>query len=104
MGRSSSSTTLTLLNPKTMKNNTELSRLKNIGPTIEKRLNGIGINSKKDLQKIGPTKAYQKIKQKNSGKIIPVCYYLYSLQGALEGKHWDSISEKTKKRLLDEIK
>ncbi|MCV0366190.1 MAG: TfoX/Sxy family protein [Nitrosopumilus sp.] len=85
------------------KTKSELSGLKNIGATIEKRLNEIGIYSKKDLQKMGAVKAYKKIKQKNSDKTIPVCYYLYSFQGALEEKHWNDISEKTKKNLLQKI-
>ena len=79
----------------------DLSSLKNIGPTIKKRLQEIGINSKSDLKKIGPVMAYQKIQSKNSGKTIPVCYYLYSLQGALEDKHWDDISQKKKRELLE---
>lgn len=81
----------------------ELSGLKNIGITIEKRLRSVGIKSKKDLERVGPVETYQKIKQKYPSKIIPVCYYLYSFQGALEGKHWDDISEKTKKSLLRRI-
>lgn len=85
------------------KTQSELSDLKNIGATIEKRLDEIGIRTRKDLAKIGPVKAYQKIKQKYPNKTIPVCYYLYSLQGALEGKYWDDISEKTKKTLLHNI-
>ena len=82
----------------------DLSSLKNIGPTIQKRLQEIGINTKSDLKKVGPVLAYQKIQSKNPGKTIPVCYYLYSLQGALEGKHWDDISQKKKQELLDQIK
>ena len=81
----------------------KLSELKNIGPTIEKRLNEIGIQSKEDLKRIGPARAYTRIRQKYPDKTIPVCYYLYSFQGALEGKHWDSISEKTKQSLLSKI-
>lgn len=82
----------------------KLSELKNIGPTIEKRLNEIGIKSKRDLERVGPAGAYKRIRQKHPGKTIPVCYYLYSFQGALEGKHWDSISEKTKQSLLSKIR
>ena len=82
----------------------DLSSLKNIGPTIQKRLQGIGINTKDDLKRIGPVLVYQKIQSKNPGKTIPVCYYLYSLQGALEGKHWDDISQKKKQKLLDQVK
>ena len=83
----------------------KLSELKNIGPTIEKRLNEVGIESKSDLKRIGPAGAYRRNPTENIQiKTIPVCYYLYSFQGALEGKHWDSISEKTKQSLLSEIK
>ena len=81
-----------------------LSELKNIGPTIEKRLNEIGIKSKSDLKRVGPATAYKRIQKKYPDKTIPVCYYLYSFQGALEGKHWDSISEKTKQSLLSKIR
>jgi len=61
----------------------DLSSLKNIGPTIQKRLHEIRINSKSELKKVGPVLAYQKIQSKNPGKTIPVCYYLYSLRGHL---------------------
>ena len=81
----------------------ELSSLKNIGATVEKRLNDIGVFSENDLKKMGAVKAYQKIKQKNPSKTIPVCYYLYSLQGALENRHWDDISQNTKNQLLGKI-
>lgn len=82
----------------------KLSELKNIGPTIEKRLNEVGIKSKNDLKRVGPAGAYRRIQQKYPDKTIPVCYYLYSFQGALEGKHWDNISEKAKQSLLSKIK
>lgn len=85
------------------KKTSELSQLKNIGTTIEKRLNDIGVYSKNDLKKVGVTNAYQKIQHKNPDKNIPVCYYLYSLQGALENKHWDDISEKKKTELRTKI-
>lgn len=90
-----------------MKNNNDkddLSSLKNIGPTIQKRLQEIGINTKDDLKRIGPVLAYQKIQSKNPEKTIPICYYLYSLQGALDNKHWDNISQKKKQKLLEQIK
>ena len=87
-----------------MSNSNDLSSLKNIGPTIQKRLQEIGINSKSELKKVGPVLAYQKIQSKNPGKTIPVCYYLYSLQGALDNRHWDNISQKKKQKLLNQVK
>ncbi|MEO1050372.1 MAG: TfoX/Sxy family protein [Bacteroidota bacterium] len=77
----------------------KLSKLKNIGKTIEKRLNEIGVYSKEDLETIGPVKAYRLIKENYPDKTIPVCYYLYSFEGALLNRHWDDIPEETKEEL-----
>ncbi len=77
----------------------DLHQLKNIGKTVEKRLNEIGIFSSADLKKTGAAKAYQKLSQKQRGRHLPVCYYLYSLEGALKNKHWDAFSENEKKKL-----
>lgn len=76
-----------------------LSQLKNIGKTVECRLNEIGIYSESDLEKVGPVRAYKWIKANYPDKTIPICYYLYSLQGALMGIHWDDLSAKIKKQL-----
>ena len=95
---------MTIRNLMKSSNNNDLSSMKNIGPTIQKRLQEIGINSKKDLKKIGPVLAYQKIQSQNPEKTIPVCYYLYSLQGALENKYWDDISQNKKQKLLDQVR
>ncbi|MGI9304030.1 MAG: TfoX/Sxy family DNA transformation protein [Gammaproteobacteria bacterium] len=76
-----------------------LGELKNIGKAVEKRLNEIGIHSRYDLEMIGAAKAYQKLSVRHPGRHLPVCYYLYSLQGALQDKHWDDYSEQEKKAL-----
>lgn len=76
-----------------------LGQLKNIGKTVEKRLNEIGIYSSTDLKKVGSANAYQLLSQKQPGKHLPVCYYLYSLEGALKNKHWNDFSESEKKKL-----
>lgn len=52
---------------------------KNIGSTIEKRLNEIGVYSLADLAAMTPVAAFKKICEQNPGKVFPVCYYLYSL-------------------------
>ncbi|MFX3625910.1 MAG: TfoX/Sxy family protein [bacterium] len=70
---------------------TTLKQYKNIGATIEKRLNEIGVNSIDDLAKIGAANAYKKIKDNYPDKTLSVCYYLYSFQGALMDMHWDDI-------------
>jgi DNA transformation protein len=81
-----------------------LTELKNIGPTIEKRLNEIGIHTVTDLEKTGPVKAYQRICRAYPNETIPVCYYLYSLQGALMGVHWDAVPEEIKNDLYSRAK
>lgn len=70
-----------------------ISELKNIGKTVAYRLKEIGIATENDLKKFGSAKAYRKLSAKNPGQRLPVCYYLYSLEGAIQGKHWDDFSE-----------
>ncbi|MFZ5554617.1 MAG: TfoX/Sxy family protein [Bacteroidota bacterium] len=77
---------------------------KNIGPTIAKRLTEIGVYSLADLQQMGASKAYVRIKENYPGKTIPVCYYLYSFEGALLNVHWNDIPEKRKKELLRTVR
>ncbi len=79
-----------------------LSQLKNIGATIERRLNEIGVLSRADLEKVGPVSAYRQIKETHPDKTIPVCYYLYSLRGALDGVHWDALSAEVKAKLRNQ--
>ncbi len=81
----------------------ELSRLKNIGPTIERRLNEVGIYAKQQLVEVGAVKAYQMICRKYPNQTLPVCYYLYSLQGALTGDHWNDLPESVKENLRKEV-
>lgn len=84
-----------------MKNN--LKGAKNIGTTIEKRLNEIGVFSLTDLAEITPVGAYLLICERNPDKTLPVCYYLYSLQGALLDLHWNEIPYELKKELLKKV-
>ena len=83
-----------------MRGDTLLLGLKNIGPTIAARFAAAGIRTVGDLRAIGPAEAYRCVKVKHPGITLPVCYYLYSLQGALDGVHWDALSSAVKERLL----
>ena len=65
-----------------------IEQLKNIGPTIARRLRDVGIRTSGDLRTVGPVTAYRRICAKYPSKTIPVCYYLYSLEGALRNQHW----------------
>lgn len=83
--------------------NNSLKGEKNIGPTILKRLNEIGVNSIADLAEMTSVKAYMKICEENPGKTFPVCYYLYSLEGALLDLHWNDLPKDLKKDLRKQV-
>ncbi len=83
--------------------NYSLKGAKNIGTTILKRLNEIGVYSLPDLADMTPVKAYKKICEQNPGKTFPVCYYLYSLEGALLDLHWDDLPKDLKKDLWKQV-
>ena len=83
--------------------NKKLTDLKNIGPKIAVRLNEAGIFSEGDLREVGSARAHQMIKQNYPNETLPICYYLYSFEGALCNKHWNEISEKRKQTLRSKI-
>jgi len=83
-------------------NQEALGRLRNIGPTIERRLREASVHTKEDLEAIGAVEAYRRICAANPGRTIPVCYYLYSLQGALMETHWDALPDQLKADLRKE--
>jgi len=85
-----------------MRDDTLLLGLKNIGPTIAARFEAVGIRTVGDLRVIGPAEAYKRVKAGHPRTTVPVCYYLYSLQGALDGVHWDALSPAVKGKLLKE--
>lgn len=85
-----------------MDDKTLLRGLKNIGPSIADRLESVGLKTLGDLKKLGPAGAFNLIRNAYSESTIPVCYYLYSLQGAMTGRHWNDLPSATKERLLNE--
>ncbi|MEA5410683.1 TfoX/Sxy family protein [Synechococcus sp. BA-120 BA3] len=74
----------------------ELAHLRNIGATVATRLQEAGITSEAELRELGAPKAYQLMSAQCPGKHLPVCYYLYSLEGAIQDRHWDDFSEQEK--------
>ena len=88
-----------------MRRNTKnsLKGARNIGPAILKRLNEIGVFSLADLAEMTTVKAYQLICERNPDKTISVCYYLYSLEGALLDIHWDDLPKDMKQDLLKQV-
>ena len=76
--------------------------LQNVGPTIAERLAAVGITTRADLERVGPADAFQRISKRYPNETISVCYYLYSLEGALRGLHRDPIGEARKGRLREQ--
>lgn len=83
-----------------MRDETPLLELKNIGPTIAARCKAVGLKTVADLRTVGLGEAYRRLQAAHPRLATPVCYYLYSLQGALDGVHWDALSSVKKEKLL----
>ncbi len=78
----------------------KLSSLKNLGPKSEEWLNKIGINTKKDIEKLGPVNIYNILKLQD----FPVNRLLvYALQGAIHNIHWNDLPPEVKEKLDKEI-
>lgn len=86
-----------------MSRNNNLTDLKNIGGKIAARLNEAGIFSEADLRLAGAVGAYRRIKEIHPNETLPICYYLYSFEGALTGKHWNEIDDQRKQQLKVQI-
>ncbi|MCV6606129.1 MAG: TfoX/Sxy family protein [Porticoccaceae bacterium] len=80
-----------------------LVELTNIGSTLAARLNEVGIFSERELRFYGAVNAHRLIAQKHPSMSLPVCYYLYSFEGALLDKHWNDIGEGRKRELRSAI-
>ena len=76
----------------------DLARLRNLGSTVCHRLAEVGIRNARALESIGPAQAYVRM-VRFAGRPLPVCYYLYSLEGALRGDDWSCLSKHEKERL-----
>lgn len=86
-----------------MSRNRSLIDLRNIGKKIAGRLNEVGIFSEYDLRRVGAVGAHLIIKERYPNETLPVCYYLYSFEGALTDEHWDEIGEYRKQQLKAQI-
>ena len=83
--------------------NRNLTDLKNMGKTIARRLNEVGIFFEDDLRLVGAVGAHRLIKERHPNETLAVCYYLYSFEGALTNKHWNELGEKRKQQLKSQV-
>jgi DNA transformation protein len=75
--------------------------LPNIGPTIARRLAAIGIHTRGDLERMGPSRAYVRLCAVEERR-LPMCYNLYSLAAALDGVDWRDLTPEVKLALRNE--
>ncbi|MBM3740644.1 MAG: TfoX/Sxy family protein [Acidobacteria bacterium] len=80
---------------------TDLEGAYNLGKTIRARLAEAGIQSVAELRSVGPARAYRRLCER-ANRRLPVCYYLHSLEGALQGIHWNALPPHEKARLQQE--
>ena len=84
----------------TVMSSQSLNQLMNIGKTVSRRLGDIGVTDASKLRTMGAAEAYRRLSEANPNKHLPVCYYLYSLEGAIQGRHWTDFSDSEKETLL----
>lgn len=76
----------------------ELSKLPNIGKTLEEQLIQVGIQTPEQLAELGSHKAWLSIKAMDPS----ACYSrLCALEGAIQGIRWHSLDQKTKEELKE---
>ncbi|HYN05272.1 MAG TPA: TfoX/Sxy family DNA transformation protein [Vicinamibacteria bacterium] len=75
-----------------------LKGLANLGPTTIRRLEAIGIHDRATLARVGAPSAYRALCA-TAGARLPVCYYLYGLEGALRGVDWRMLGPRQKQAL-----
>ncbi len=79
--------------------------LVNIGSTIARQLARLELYTVGDLRQAGGSATvYRQLQQLEPDRTWPKCYYLYALQGALDGMHWTALSEPQKRALRDEVR
>lgn len=84
-----------------MPRNDPLTALPNIGVKLASMLHDVGIQDLQGIKKAGAANLYKKL-QAFSGKRLPVCYYLYSLEGAIRNTDWRDLSDGQKQKLCRE--
>jgi DNA transformation protein and related proteins len=74
--------------------------LRNLGPTSAAWLREAGVRTIADLERLGPTHAYQLVKQRQPRASRNL---LWGLAAGLAGKDWRELTETEKQRLLAEL-
>lgn len=76
----------------------ELSKLPNIGKTVEEQLNQVGITTETELKAIGAKQAWLKIQEIDESACI---HRLMALEGAIRGVKKTALPEEVKAELKE---
>ena len=84
-----------------MSNDSEISRLRNLGEKTEVWLNEIGVFGLDDLRRLGSIEIYRLLRQRG----YPVSLNLvYSIEGAISDTDWRELSPQLRADLRDAIR
>jgi len=78
-----------------------LSELPNIGKTLEKKLNKVGINTPQELKNTGSENVLLQIREIDQSACFNM---LCALEGAIQGIRWHGISKDRKEELKEFLK
>jgi DNA transformation protein len=78
----------------------EIATLRNLGEKSERRLNGIGIYTRADLERVGAVGAYCLMKDQG---FAPSLNLVYAIQGAIMDLHWTDLPLMLKHQLKQEV-
>ena len=74
--------------------------LRNIGPKSAALLRQVGLHSREDLRGAGSVEAFLRVRRAG---FKPTLNLLYSLEGALQGCHWQSLPREQREALAAEV-
>jgi DNA transformation protein len=78
----------------------ELTRLRNLGPTSAGWLNAIGVHTEAELRALGAVDAYRLLALRG---YRPGMNLVYAIEGALRGEHWARLPPEVRERLRVEV-
>lgn len=80
----------------------ELELLQGLGPKSSAALREVGITTHAELKQLGSVRVLLKLKRECTS-MKPSLNFLYALEGAIQGVHWQEIRRTEKGRLLLEL-
>ena len=78
----------------------ELARLRNLGPQSARWLAAAGVNTEAELRAAGAVGAYRLVALRG---YRPSLNLLYAIEGALRGEHWARLPPEVRERLRAEL-